>query len=130
MRLAGAKARLADRGHELRLRYRATADFVAGTVIAQSRRVGAGVDPATAITLVIAKAPPPPPPTRPPAASTPSRNCEPSYPGVCLDPAAEDYDCAGGSGNGPKYVQGPVQVRGADPFDLDSDGDGVGCERD
>jgi hypothetical protein len=47
---------------------------------------------------------------------------------VCLDPNASDYDCAGGSGNGPKYVEGPIQVEGSDPFGLDADGDGVGCE--
>ena len=34
---------------------------------------------------------------------------------------------AGGSGNGPKYT-GPVRVTGSDPYDLDRDGDGVGCE--
>jgi hypothetical protein len=58
------------------------------------------VAPSAVITLVIAKALPPPPTTQPPA-TTPSRNCDPAYPGVCLDPTAEDYDCAGGSGNGP-----------------------------
>jgi micrococcal nuclease len=34
----------------------------------------------------------------------PPPNCHPSYPDVCLDPNAVDYDCAGGSGNGPLYV--------------------------
>jgi hypothetical protein len=37
-------------------------------------------------------------------------------------------DCAGGSGNGPRYIDGPVYVTGADPYGLDSNGDGVGCE--
>ena len=37
--------------------------------------------------------------------------------------------CAGGSGNGPKYVAGPIYVVGYDEFDLDRDGDGVACER-
>lgn len=35
-----------------------------------------------------------------------------------------DYDCAGGSGNGPYYA-GVVRVIGSDVFDLDRDGDGV-----
>lgn len=39
-----------------------------------------------------------------------------------------DYDCLGGSGNGPYYVQGPIQVSAGDPYDLDRDGDGIGCE--
>lgn len=46
----------------------------------------------------------------------------------CLDPNAEDYDCAGGSGDEPEYVSGPIEVTGSDPFDLDRDGDGSGCE--
>lgn len=45
----------------------------------------------------------------------------------CLHPAS-DYDCAGGSGDGPKYVTGTVTVKGSDPYGLDSDNDGTGCE--
>jgi hypothetical protein len=45
----------------------------------------------------------------------------------CITPG-DDVDCAGGSGNGPRYVDGPVTVSGADPYGLDTDGDGVGCE--
>ena len=83
------------------------------------------------ITVVVAKVPPPPPTTVPPPPPTsPPRNCDPSYPDVCLNPNAEDYDCAGGSGNGPLYVEGPISVSPPDPFDLDADSDGVGCERD
>ncbi|MFN0089480.1 MAG: hypothetical protein ACKVWR_04295 [Acidimicrobiales bacterium] len=45
-------------------------------------------------------------------------------------PIAFDVDCAGGSGNGPVYVPGPVAVVviGDDPYELDADGDGIGCE--
>jgi hypothetical protein len=53
--------------------------------------------------------------------------CHPSYQGACLDPSASDYDCLGGSGNGPLY-RGPVTVVGPDVFDLDRDNDGLGCE--
>ncbi len=52
--------------------------------------------------------------------------CHPGYSG-CV-PIASDVDCAGGSGNGPAYVQGPVRVYGDDPYDLDGNGDGWGCE--
>jgi hypothetical protein len=55
-----------------------------------------------------------------------ARKCHADY-GRCLDPEASDYDCAGGSGNGPKYT-GYVEVLAGDPFGLDADGDGVGCE--
>lgn len=55
-----------------------------------------------------------------------TRNCDPNYSG-CV-PVASDVDCAGGSGNGPAYVQGPVRVIGSDIYDLDRDGDGYGCD--
>lgn len=70
-----------------------------------------------------------PPATPRPTKSTSSTNrCHPSYSNVCLKVGAGDYDCAGGSGNGPNYVRGPVYVVGYDEFDLDRDNDGVGCE--
>jgi resuscitation-promoting factor RpfB len=62
--------------------------------------------------------------------ATPTRaqdGCDPNYEGACV-PIASDVDCAGGSGNGPKYVQGPVTVVGTDIYGLDRDGDGIGCE--
>jgi endonuclease YncB( thermonuclease family) len=66
---------------------------------------------------------PPPPPSRPPP--PPPRDCQGYDP--CLPPGP-DVDCAGGSGNGPRYVNGPVRVSGDDPYGLDSDNDGVACE--
>ncbi len=52
--------------------------------------------------------------------------CDPNYSG-CLDPNAVDYDCAGGSGDGPLYT-GTVEVLGVDHYGLDADGDGIGCD--
>lgn len=52
--------------------------------------------------------------------------CDPNYSG-CV-PVASDVDCAGGSGNGPAYVAGPVRVIGQDIYGLDADNDGIGCE--
>lgn len=93
--------------------------------------------------------PPPPPPTRVKAAATtppkpaalprtrpvpqtpeaaPASRCDSNYTGACV-PIASDVDCAGGNGNGPAYVRGPVQVVGTDHYRLDSDGDGIGCEK-
>lgn len=53
--------------------------------------------------------------------------CDPNYSGECV-PIASDVDCAGGSGNGPEYVRGPVEVVGDDIYDLDRDGDGTACD--
>ncbi|WP_222720082.1 excalibur calcium-binding domain-containing protein [Actinokineospora xionganensis] len=71
-------------------------------------------------TTTVAPAPPKPAPT------TAASNCDENYSG-CV-PVASDVDCAGGSGNGPAYVRGPVRVIGSDIYDLDRDGDGVACE--
>lgn len=57
-----------------------------------------------------------------------AQDCHPSYAGVCV-PISSDVDCAGGSGNGPDYVSGPVEVVGPDDYDLDRDGDGVACDK-
>jgi resuscitation-promoting factor RpfB len=59
--------------------------------------------------------------------ATPARQCDPNYSGACV-PIASDVDCEGGSGNGPAYVRGPVRVIGSDIYDLDRDGDGIGCD--
>jgi hypothetical protein len=74
------------------------------------------------------KATPRPTPRPTPKPTTKPRNCDPSYVGVCLKDGIGDYDCAGGSGNGPNYAVGPFRVVGSDPFDLDRDHDGIGCE--
>jgi hypothetical protein len=55
------------------------------------------------------------------------RSCVPGY-SVCLNPKVSDYDCAGGLGDGPRCVYGPIRVTGSDPFFLDFDGNGIGCE--
>jgi hypothetical protein len=55
--------------------------------------------------------------------------CDPNYTGACLRPNVSDYDCLGGSGNGPYYT-GEVRVVGVDHYGLDADGDGIGCEGD
>jgi hypothetical protein len=66
--------------------------------------------------------PPPPAPTPP----GPTPQCDPNYSG-CV-PIASDVDCAGGSGNGPAYVRGPIRVIGTDIYGLDADHDGIACE--
>lgn len=63
----------------------------------------------------------------PPVIQASASNCDPNYSGGCV-PIASDVDCAGGSGNGPAYVAGPVTVVGTDIYGLDRDGDGLGCE--
>jgi hypothetical protein len=62
------------------------------------------------------------------ASEATTSECDPNYSG-CLNPTASDYDCEGGSGDGPEYT-GTVTVTGEDHYGLDSDSDGVGCESD
>lgn len=69
---------------------------------------------------------PTPLPAQPAVNAPPERACHPSY-DPCVS-IASDADCAGGRGNGPIYVEGPIRVIGPDVYDLDRDGDGIGCE--
>jgi hypothetical protein len=62
------------------------------------------------------------------AGTSSTGGCDPNYSEECLDPNAADYDCASGDGDGPEYVDGPVQVVGEDHFGLNADGNGTGCE--
>lgn len=57
----------------------------------------------------------------------PAPNCDPNYAGACV-PVASDVDCAGGSGDGPEYVQGPVRIVGDDVYDLNRDDDNIACD--
>jgi hypothetical protein len=78
------------------------------------------IQPVNEVVTVGSRQPPPPPP---PA----NDGCDPNYEGACV-PISSDVDCAGGSGNGPAYVDGPVWVVGSDIYDLDRDGDGIACD--
>jgi hypothetical protein len=61
------------------------------------------------------------------SAGSATSDCDSSYEGACLDPDATDYDCEGGSGDGPEYT-GVVTVVGDDHFGLDRNGDGLACD--
>lgn len=114
-RLAEARRDLRDAGLVATVSKRPS-DETPGTVLAQRPISGIDVQPGRSVRLVVAKPKP-----------APVANCHPSYTGACLDPNASDYDCAGGSGDGPKYT-GTVAVVGPDEYGLDGDGDGIGCE--
>lgn len=56
-----------------------------------------------------------------PAPPAPTRaGCDPNYTGACVPPYPPDVDCAD--------VGARVRVVGADPHNLDADGNGIGCE--
>ena len=101
---------------------RRPSDQPPGTVTQQRPEAGRMRQPGALVKLVVAKPRPEPPP---PPDDDDGGNCTPGY-SPCLPPAS-DYDCAGGSGDGPAYT-GTVTVTGSDPYGLDADGDGVGCE--
>jgi len=61
-----------------------------------------------------------------PIKTTTISQCNTNY-SWCLKKNAGDYDCRGGSGNGPNYT-GRVKVLWYDQFGLDRDKDGWGCE--
>jgi hypothetical protein len=83
--------------------------------------------PVNEVTAIGSKAPAPPP-APVPLVQQGGGGCDPNYTGACV-PIASDVDCAGGGGDGPAYVQGPVQVIGRDIYKLDRDGDGIACDK-
>jgi hypothetical protein len=73
----------------------------------------------------------PPPPPIGTFATVPSGRCSPHYSG-CV-PIDSDVDCwrndPSRRGNGPSYQYSEVSlVDGSDPYGLDGDGDGIGCD--
>ncbi|MHC6591668.1 hypothetical protein [Arthrobacter sp. C152] len=104
---------------------KAAADKAAADAAAQAKAAQEAAA-AQAAAAAAAKAAPIPAPVAQPVPGT-AQGCDPNYSG-CV-PIASDVDCAGGSGNGPAYVQGPIQVIGRDIYGLDNDHDGVACER-
>ena len=88
-------------------------------VLSQSPTVGTRAKPKSLVRIVISN-------VRRRSDASGSRNCTSGY-SPCL-PRAYDYDCRGNGGDGPKYIDGPVRVTGSDPYDLDRDGNGVGCQ--
>lgn len=77
------------------------------------------------VTSIGTRVPPPVVEAPPPAPA--NDGCDSNYADACV-PIASDVDCAGGSGNGPAYVEGPVRIVGSDIYDLDRDGDGIACD--
>ena len=90
-----------------------------GVVLRQSPMGSVRARPHSVVTLVVANV------VRPAWRPRNRRTAPPGTP-PCLAPAP-DYDCAGGSGDGPAYT-GFVRVTGSDPYGLDADGDGLACE--
>jgi hypothetical protein len=68
-------------------------------------------------TVTATKKPAPPPPKKP----TPAKNCDPSYPTVCIAPAPPDLDCG-------DIPYRHFKVLPPDPHGFDADHDGEGCE--
>jgi hypothetical protein len=112
-----AKSKLKAAGYKVSIT-KQTSSQPAGTVISSSPSGGSELLPGKTVKLVVAKAAPPP-----------TNNCTPGY-SPCLPLGPSDYDCYGGSGNGPAYTKPGItyRVTGSDPYDLDADGDGLGCE--
>jgi resuscitation-promoting factor RpfB len=96
-------------GYQVKLVQQPTTTVTDGVVLSESPSPTSELLPGHVVTLVVA-----------------NNTCTPGY-SPCL-PYASDYDCAGGSGDGPKYVYGVETVTGSDIYGLDADNDGLGCE--
>lgn len=116
---ADAVRALREAGFRVRVEISTATGGDDGTVLRLSPRGGARAKPHSVVVVTVLDVQEPEP-------ARPEENCTPGY-SPCLPPAS-DYDCAGGGGNGPEYVYGTVKVTGSDPYDLDRDGDGLGCD--
>lgn len=125
-----AQRALERRGIDSRLRGE-PADFdLSRCRVARQSAVGRVAPDATVGLRLRCPPPPPAPEPEPVAVEQPpaEQGCDPNYEGQCLDPNSPDYDCAGGSGDGPDYT-GRVIVVGDDHYGLDTGGEpGIGCE--
>ena len=115
---SSAIRKLEEAGFKVRKTTQTRTTGHAGLVISQSPSAGTPAKPRSVVRIVILNVQ-----RSPDTAKT--RDCTAGY-SPCLPPAF-DYDCRGGSGNGPKYT-GPVRVTGSDPYELDNDHDGKACE--
>lgn len=113
-----ASSRLRNAGFRVKVNVETRTSGKNGVVLRQNPVGSDRAKPHSTITIVVSSV------VRPLA--PPVQNCTSGYE-PCLAPAS-DYDCAGGSGDGPAYADGPIYVTGSDPYDLDRDGDGVACE--
>jgi hypothetical protein len=120
-----AAAALRGAGYRVRTVEKTVTSGTDGVVLSQNPAGGQPMRPNTLVTIVVAHVVHPLVSNSAPSSSQGS-NCTPGY-SPCLPPAS-DYDCAGGSGNGPKYVYGVEHVTGSDIYGLDADGDGLGCD--
>jgi PASTA domain len=103
------EARIDLEGAGLRFRIverRSTERYFPDTVLAQDPRPDQEVEPDSVVEVTVSKAP----------------KCSASYPTVCIPPFGE-YTCTDVQPNRNFTVKPP------DPYRLDPDGDGVGCER-
>ncbi|WP_245582180.1 PASTA domain-containing protein [Nocardioides halotolerans] len=114
---SAALSQLQAAGFEVAVKTETRSSGKNGVVLRQTPAGAELAKPGVTVTVVVSSV------VRP--FSPPTQSCTPGY-RPCLSPAS-DYDCAGGSGNGPEYAYGPIYVTGSDPYDLDADGDGIAC---
>lgn len=107
---------------------KAAADKVAADKVAADQAAAAKAAADQEAANAAAKAAPVAPAAPAAPAAPVQSGCDPNYAGACV-PVDSDVDCAGGKGNGPSYVRGPVTVIGSDIYGLDNDHDGIGCEK-
>lgn len=111
---------LGTAGFAVRVSIKTTTSGADDVILSESPTGGSRAKSGTTVTLVVSDV------HRPLTLSSGGGgSCTPGY-SPCLAPKS-DYDCSGGSGDGPGYT-GLVHVTGSDPYDLDRDGDGIGCD--
>jgi hypothetical protein len=118
-KLTVARRTLSRHGFDVRVTKRVSSR-PKDTVISQTPAGGTEARPGRQVMIVVAK----------PAPPAPAPNCTPGYSPCLIYHGGADYDCYGGSGNGPYYTEPGItyRVTGSDPYGLDANNNGYGCE--
>jgi hypothetical protein len=95
-------------GFDVKITFVQTTAATDGTVLSQTPNGQTPARPRSVVLLNVATVP-----------------CTPGY-SPCLPLGPSDYDCLGGTGDGPAYA-GPERVTGSDPYGLDGDNNGWAC---
>ncbi len=103
---AGRKLKRA--GFDVKITFVQTTAATDGKVLSQTPNGQTPAQPRSVVLLSVATVP-----------------CTPGYL-PCLPLGPSDYDCIGGTGDGPAF-SGPVRVTGSDPYGLDADNNGWAC---
>ena len=116
--LTQARRTLRNAGFTVAIRKQNSTTQRDGDIVSQTPPGGTQARPGRTVTLVVINR------------VAPTTDCTPGYSPCLVYHGGADYDCYGGEGDGPYLTEPGVtyRVTGSDPYDLDGNNNGAGCE--